>query len=236
VSVGDCTPLEDTTRMAEKKESTIKRLISSGTVSSEETIRAYRTVPRELFLPDHLVRDAYVDSPLPIGEGQTISAIHMCLIYLELFQLAEGLKVLEVGAGSGYHAALVAEVVSPTGSPPSGHVFTIERKPTLVKFAQKNLERARYADRVTVILGDGTLGYPEEAPFDRIMVAAAAPYTPPTLLEQLKPEGLMLIPVGRHHFWQELLLVSKDKKGKVKKRKQMSVAFVPLIGKEGWNK
>ncbi|MFW9986285.1 MAG: protein-L-isoaspartate(D-aspartate) O-methyltransferase [Candidatus Odinarchaeota archaeon] len=232
--MGDCTPSDDLNRLTEMKESTLQRLIASGTVSLEETKRAYRAVPRELFLPNHLIRDAYVDTPLPIGEGQTISAIHMCLIYLELLQLEEGLKVLEIGAGSGYHAALVAEVVSPTGKPLSGHVITIERKSALVNFAQKNLKNAGYSDRVTVIEADGTLGYPDEAPYDRIMVAAAAPHTPQPLIDQLKVEGLLLIPVGRHHFWQDLLLISKDKQGNIKEKKEMSVAFVPLIGKEGW--
>lgn len=187
-------------------------------------------------MPEYLVRDAYVDTPLPIGEGQTISAIHMCLIYLELLQLKEGLNVLEVGAGSGYHAALVAEIVSPSGKKPSGHVYTIERKTALVEFAEQNLKKAGYSDRVSVILGDGTLGYPEKAPFDRIMVAAAAPKTPPSLVDQLNKEGILLIPVGRHRFWQDLVLLEKDKKGNVKERKTMSVAFVPLIGEEGWPK
>jgi len=228
-------PSDNAKSDAGRKEGTLKRLIASRTVKKEETMRAYRTVPRELFLPNHLAHEAYVDTPLPIGEGQTISAIHMCLIYLDLLDLKEGQKVLEVGGGSGYHAALVAEVVSPTGKPPSGHVFTIERKPALVEFAKTNLERSGYNNRVTVIEGDGTLGLPTEAPFDRIMVAAAAPRIPPPLIDQLKPDGILLIPVGRHQFWQELTLVSKDNKGNVKERQQMSVAFVPLIGQEGWS-
>jgi protein-L-isoaspartate(D-aspartate) O-methyltransferase len=227
--------LDETDQRANRKEATLQRLIKSKTVTKEETIRAYRAVPRELFLPENLVRDAYVDTPLPIGEGQTISAIHMCLIYLEYLELKEGLTVLEVGGGSGYHAALVAEVVSPTGAPKTGHVFTVERKPALVEFAKKNLQHAGYADRVTVILSDGTMGYPEAAPFDRIMVAAAAPNVPAPLIDQLKPDGLLLIPVGKHQFWQELLLVSKDKSEKVTKKRLMSVAFVPLIGEEGWS-
>ena len=233
--MSDFTSSENVKPDGGRKEATLKRLVASRTVKKEETIRAYRRVPRELFLPDHLVHDAYVDTPLPIGEGQTISAIHMCLIYLELLDLKEGMKVLEVGGGSGYHAALVAEVVSPSDQPLSGHVFTIERKPSLVEFANANLERAGYSNRVTVIAGDGTMGLPDEAPFDRIMVAAAAPRVPEPLVEQLKPEGMMLIPVGRHHFWQELTIVSKNTKGEVKESRQMSVAFVPLIGKEGWS-
>jgi protein-L-isoaspartate(D-aspartate) O-methyltransferase len=159
----------------------------------------------------------------------------MCLIYLELLDLKEGLKVLEIGGGSGYHAALVAEVVSPSEKSPSGHVYTIERKPSLVEFAKENLEKAGYSDRVTVIEADGTLGWPTEAPFDRIMVAAAAPHVPQPLIDQLKPGGKLLLPVGKHHFWQELTLVSKSEKGKIQTRREMSVAFVPLIGKEGWS-
>lgn len=220
-------------RLEEQKEATLKRLIASGTASQADTIRAYRMVPREEFVRQHLRQDAYIDTPLPIGEGQTISAIHMCLIYLELLNLKEGLKVLEVGGGSGYHAALVAEVVAPTGKTSSGHVYTIERRPALVEFAQRNLERAGYSDRVTVILSDGTLGYPQKAPYDRIMVAAAAPKTPQPLIDQLAEGGSMLIPVGRNHFWQELLLIEK-KRGKIHSKKTMAVAFVPLVGKEGW--
>lgn len=222
-------------KLEKEKEATLKRLISSATVSDKETIRAYYAVPREEFVPDHLRRDAYIDTPLPIGKGQTISAIHMCLIYLELLNLKEGLKVLEVGGGSGYHAALCAEIVSPTGKTTTGHVYTVERLPKLVEFAKSNLKKAGYDDRVTVLLGDGTLGYPPKAPFNRIMVAAASPKTPQSLIDQLAEGGSMLIPVGRNHYWQDLVLVEKKSKGKVETRKLMAVAFVPLIGEEGWN-
>ena len=229
--------MESDERLAERKERTLRSLIASGTISEKDAniIRAYRAVPRELFVPPHLRRDAYADTPLPIGENQTISAIHMCLIYLKYLHLEEGMKVLEVGAGSGYHAALCAEMVSPTGKPPSGHVFTVERLPRLVEFARRNLEAAGYDGRVTVIEGDGTLGYPPEAPYDRVMVTAAAPKPPPSLVEQLVEGGLMLIPVGRTYYWQDLHLIEKDKKGRVHTKKLMAVAFVPLIGKEGWS-
>lgn len=216
------------------KEATLRHLVASGTVSDPEAIRAYRAVPREDFLPEHLRDDAYVDTPLPIGESQTISAIHMCLIYLEFLELKKGLSVLEVGAGSGYHAALCAEVVSPSGEPPSGHIYTIERHPPLVDFAKRNLKKAGYGDRVTVILGDGTLGYPLKAPFDRIMVTASAPKPPQSLIDQLTEGGCMLIPVGRHQYWQELVSIKKSRGGKVKSQNLMAVAFVPLIGQEGW--
>jgi len=231
----DITPTKLSSKLEREKEATLKYLLASKTVSDKETIRAYNTVPREEFVLDHLRRDAYIDTPLPIGEGQTISAIHMCLIYLELLNLKEGLKVLEVGGGSGYHAALCAEIVSPTGMPLTGHVYTIERIPKLVEFAKHNLERAGYSDRVTVILGDGTLGYPPKAPFDRIMVAAASPKTPQSLIDQMVEGGSMLIPIGHNHYWQDLILVEKKSKSKVETRKLMAVAFVPLIGEEGWN-
>ncbi len=221
--------------LATEKEATLKRLLANGYVSSPEVMRAYRVVPRELFIPERLRNKAYVDHPLPIGERQTISAIHMCLIYLEHLQLEKGLKVLEVGAGSGYHAALCAEIVSPTGEPLSGHVYTIERKAKLVDFARNNLDASGYSDRVTVILADGTLGYPPEAPYDRIMVAAAGPKTPPALINQLADGGRLLIPVGRRTYYQQLRLVEKDQEGKTHSKGLMGVAFVPLIGKEGWS-
>ena len=217
-----------------QKEATLKRLIANGYVSNPEVIRAYRMVPRERFIPQRLQNKAYIDHPLPIGEKQTISAIHMCLIYLEYLQLEKGLKVLEVGAGSGYHAALCAEIVSPTGEPPSGHVYTIERKTKLVEFAKENLDAAGYSDRVTVILADGTLGYLPGAPYDRVMVAAAGPKTPPALTEQLAEGGRLLIPVGRRTYYQQLRLVEKDQEGKIHTKGLMGVAFVPLIGEEGF--
>jgi len=225
---------ERSTKLAAMKEATLSHLVASGTVSDPEAIRAYRAVRREDFLPDYLRDDAYVDTPLPIGEGQTISAIHMCLIYLELLELKKGLNVLEVGAGSGYHAALCAEVVSPSGEPPSGHIYTVERHRPLVDFAMRNLKKAGYSDRVTVVLGDGTLGYPPKAPFDRIMVTASAPKPPQPLIDQLTEGGCMLIPVGRHQYWQELVSIKKSRGGKVKSQSLMAVAFVPLIGQEGW--
>lgn len=219
---------------AKQKEDTLRRLIANGYVSSPEVMRAYRTVPRELFIPQSLRDKAYADHPLPIGERQTISAIHMCLIYLEYLKLEKGLKVLEIGAGSGYHAALCAEIVSPTGEPQSGHVYTIERKPKLVEFAKENLDSAGYSDRVTVVLADGTLGFSDGAPYDRIMVAAAGPKTPPALIEQLAKGGLLIIPVGRRNYYQRLKLIEKDQEGKTHTQELMGVAFVPLIGEEGW--
>jgi protein-L-isoaspartate(D-aspartate) O-methyltransferase len=211
----------------------VRRLRNSGYMQSDEMERAFRTVPREEFVHPDTRRHAYRDSPLPIGLGQTISAPHMCVIMCEALQLSPGLKVLEVGAGSGYHAALCAEIVAPKSTQTPGHVYTIEIVEGLIDFARGNLERSGYADRVTLIHADGGVGLPEHAPFDRILVAAAAPDVPDPLIDQLSSGGIMLIPVGGRGFFQELMKVEKDKNGNVVKKRWGGVAFVPLTGKYG---
>ncbi len=154
---------------------------------------------------------------------------HMVAIMNEALELEPGLVVLEVGAGSGYHAATIAEQIGP-----QGHVYTIEQVTDLVDFARKNLERAGYSDRVTLVHGDGSLGYHDRAPYDRILVTAAAPRIPEPLLEQLRPNGILLVPVGGRLFPQELVKVENDPDGHVKKTSLGGVAFVPLIGKQGF--
>ncbi|MHA1605123.1 MAG: methyltransferase domain-containing protein [Candidatus Freyarchaeota archaeon] len=152
----------------------------------------------------------------------------------DVLELEEGMKVLEVGTGSGYHAALCAEIVAPTGSKSKGHIYTIERIPELVDFALENLERAGYLDRVTVITGDGSVGYPEMAPYDAILVTAAAPKVPVPLVEQLTVGGRLALPIGTLFMYQELIVIEKLEDGKTKKHRFGSVAFVPLIGRFGF--
>jgi len=203
-------------------------------LTKQEVINAMLTVPRHLFVPKNAESSAYIDSPLCIGSGQTISAPHMNAMMCEYLELKEGDKVLEVGTGSGYHAALCAELVAPKGSTNPGHVYTIERHKDLVKKAKINLKETGYGNRVTVILGDGTLGYPEEAPYDKILVTAASPKKiPPPLREQLKDGGILCIPAGSKSFSQDLYIVKKRGEDFDSKR-ITGVRFVPLIGKYGF--
>ena len=193
---------------------------------SDKVAEAMLKVPRHLFVPPEYRREAYNDYPLPIGYDQTISAPHMVAIMCELLELDEGMKVLEIGTGSGYHAAVVAEIVGKKGK-----VITVERIPELAKRAEEVLRSLGY-DNVIVIVGDGSEGYKEEAPYDRIYVTATAPDIPPPLVEQLKEGGKMVIPVG--NFNQYLYLIEKKRGGKIEKRNMGPVRFVPLIGKFGF--
>jgi len=154
----------------------------------------------------------------------------MVAIMDEALELRQGMKVLEVGAGSGYHAATIAEIVGD-----KGHVFTVEYVDKLVAIARNNLSRAGYANHVTIVQGDGSLGYAERAPYDRILVTAAAPKIPPPLLEQLTSDGILVMPVGGRMFPQELVRVRKKSDGAAERDSLGGVAFVPLVGKFGFN-
>ncbi len=193
---------------------------------SDKVANAMLRVPRHLFVPPPYDREAYLDTPLPIGSGQTISAPHMVAIMCDLLDLKEGEKVLEVGGGSGYHAAVVAEIVGKKGK-----VVAIERLPELAERAKKVLRYLGY-DNVIVVIGDGSKGYPEEAPYDKIYVTASAPDIPKPLLDQLKPGGKMVIPIGKYD--QYLYVVEKNEKGSVHKRIWGAVRFVLLIGEYGF--
>jgi len=159
----------------------------------------------------------------------------MVSIMDEALELEVGHRVLEIGAGSGWHASTIAEIVAATNTPKQnwGHVYTVEIVPELIEFARKNIEKAGYGDRITVICGDGSLGYPEKAPYDRILVTAAAPDVPKPLIEQLKTGGILVIPVGGIYLYQTLVRVRK-KDGKFTQENLGGVAFVPLVGKHGY--
>lgn len=227
--------VKDNDRWFKMRKMLVDELRLEGYIRSEKVYKAMLRVPRELFVPPDYRDLAYDDRPLPIGHGQTISAPSIVAFMTELLDLDVGMKVLEVGTGSGYQAAVLAEVVAPSDVERQywGHVYSIERIEALADLARRNLEKAGYSDRVTVIVGDGSKGYSEEAPYDRIMVTAAAPKIPEPLINQLKPGGRLVIPVGG--VWdQTLYLVEKTIDGRVEKKPTLPVLFVPLIGDYAW--
>jgi len=204
----------------------VERLKRYGYIRSKEVEDAMLSIRREDFVPPSVRRYAYDDTPLEIGFGQTISAPHMVAMMCEELELKKGLKILEIGAGSGYHAAVISKIIGEEGK-----VYSIERIAELAEFARKNLEKAGIKN-VEVIEGDGSLGLPEYAPYDRILVTCSAPDIPEPLIEQLKEGGIILIPVGRTFS----VLIKGIKKGKRLERKEIcGCAFVPLIGKYGFS-
>ena len=214
------------------KERLIDHYRRRGYVKDEMAFRAFMQVPREKFVPKRLASSAYVDHPLPLmNTGQTISAPHMTIMILDYLELVPGQKILEIGAGSGYQAALIAAVVAADDA--EGHVYSIEIVSQLIEFARENLIKAGFDQVVTIIEGDGTLGYEEKAPYDRIILTAAGPTVPPPLIKQLKIDGTLVMPLGRPGLWQQMTRFRKVSETKLIEEKLSSVAFVPLRGKFG---
>ena len=194
-------------------------------IRNERVLKAMETVPRHEFVPPASRHRAYADEPEPIGASQTISQPYMVAAMAEALNLEENDRVLEIGAGSGYAAAVMALLAE--------RIYAIEIEPALVNSARDNLARTGFGERVSVIGGDGTLGYPQAAPFQAISVAAAAPDVPPALLEQLDEEGgRLVIPVGSVND-QELRLIRKIG-GALERKLITGCRFVPLRGKQGW--
>jgi protein-L-isoaspartate(D-aspartate) O-methyltransferase len=208
-----------------------KRLVDSlkrrGYITKAEVISAMLKVPRHLFVPKEIESHAYIDCPQPIGSGQTISAPHMVGIMAEKLDLKPGQKVLEVGGGSGYHAAVVAQIVGTTG-----HVYSIEYVPELARWGEENIRKCKLSDIVTIVNGDGSLGLSEHAPYDRIYVTCASPDVPAPLIEQLADKGKLLIPSGGRHY-QTLIFLQK-KGNKIVQKDFGGCVFVPLRGKYGF--
>jgi len=219
----------------EKRRRMVEQLVAEGVVKTKRVKEAMLRVPRHEFVwPDQL-EYAYADTPLPLGNTlQTISAPHMVAIMNELLEVQVGNRILEVGTGSGYHAATLAVLTCPSLDSPTPLVYTAEINSRLVKFAEANFIRLGFNRVIKVIEGDGSKGYPEASPYDRILVTAAAPRIPPPLIEQLKPGGRMVIPVQSRFFEQDLVLVEKDVDGRVRKIDEGPVVFVPLRGDYGF--
>ncbi|MCK4491917.1 MAG: protein-L-isoaspartate(D-aspartate) O-methyltransferase [Candidatus Altiarchaeales archaeon] len=208
-----------------ERELLVRRLIRHKYLSKLEVIEAMDAVPRHCFVPEFEESGAYLDNPMPIGHGQTISAPHMVAIMTEAIDVKPHHKVLEIGAGSGYQAAILAEIVD------KGKIITVERIPEIAAKAAGDLKRLGYGN-VKMVVADGTMGYEKDAPYDRIIVTAGAPRIPESLLAQLKDPGKLLIPVGGRGL-QELKLVEK-KDGKFSTKSLGGCVFVPLIGEDGW--
>jgi protein-L-isoaspartate(D-aspartate) O-methyltransferase len=208
----------------QERERLVTNLCIEGYIKTERVKQAFLTVPREAFIPDSLKNYAYVDTPLDIEQGQTISAPHMVAIMCESLDIKDDQKILEIGTGSGYHAAIVASIVGETG-----HVYTIERFESLAKKAKENLTQIRCTN-VIVEVGDGSCGLPFYQPYDCIYVTCAAPYIPQPLIDQLQDLGKLLVPIGDKFC--ELILLEKQK-GKSVVHHLGGCVFVPLVGKYG---
>lgn len=197
----------------------VDRLRRRGRIERETTDRAMKAVDRAAFVPKAQREQAYRDSPLPIGDGQTISAPHMVAWMLDLLALSPGERVLEIGTGCGYHAAVTAEVVG------ADHVFTVEVSETLAERARERLHRLGYGD-ISIRIGDGHEGWPEKAPFDAIYLTCATESIPPALFEQVRPGGRILAPVGSIH--QELVKVEVTATGERQRTTHGGVRFVRM--------
>lgn len=213
----------DTYPRADERSRMVERQIRSRGITNPRVIMAMRKIPRHLFIPSPYDRSAYDDAPLPIGNGQTISQPYIVALMTELLGPRPGDRVLEIGAGSGYQAAILSMLVQ--------HVTTIERIPAVADLARANLAELGF-NNVSVIVGDGTQGYPDGAPYDGIMITAATPEIPQPVIDQLADGGRLVAPVGGREI-QELITLAR--KGDTMDRSSHGgVRFVPLIGEFGW--
>ena len=212
--------LSDESRYQIMREKMVSSQIERRGVKDPRVLRALRRVPRHTFVPKHLAEQAYDDNALPIGQEQTISQPLVVAIMTESLGLKPTDKLLEIGTGSGYQAAVLAELVD--------HIYTIEIVETLARQAKNRLRKIGY-ENITLRTGDGYGGWPDKSPFDAIMVTAAPHHIPQALVAQLKIGGKMVIPVG--DFNQQLLLITKQADGSVKEKRIIPVRFVPMTGK-----
>jgi protein-L-isoaspartate(D-aspartate) O-methyltransferase len=213
------------TRKEEAREIMFREDLIGRGIKDAAVLRAMREVPREAFVPPELAAHAYADHPLPIEEEQTISQPYIVAYMTEALELTPGDRVLEIGTGSGYAAAVLSRIVTT--------VYSVERLGTLADKARKRLTALGYSN-IVVQEGDGTLGWPEHAPYDAIVVTAGAPKLPEALLEQLATGGRMVIPIGPTSFLQMLIRVRRQGENDYHNEELCPVRFVPLIGAAGW--
>jgi protein-L-isoaspartate(D-aspartate) O-methyltransferase len=214
------------TNFAAEREAMVERQIASRGISEPTILEAFRAVPREEFLSKDYADLAYGDHPLPIEAGQTISQPYIVALMIQAAEMKAGDNVLEVGAGSGYAAAVMSRI--------AGQVTAIERQTDLVKVAQERMQRLGF-DNVRIVEGDGTRGWEAEGPYDAILAAASGSHVPPAWVKQLADGGRIVMPVGEPNWVQKLIKVTKGPAGKLITEDLGGVRFVPLIGEEGWN-
>src|SRR5690554_6945978 len=224
--MGDRSMTENNPDFNVLRRSMVHHQIARRGVRDKRVLEVMAKVPREVFVPEHLINEAYEDHPLPIGHGQTISQPYIVALMAEALALQGRERVLDIGTGSGYAAAVLASMAL--------EVFSIERIPELVQQARLNLDRAGFS-QVYLRCGDGTLGWPEAAPFDGICVAAGAPIVPESLKQQLAIGGRMVIPVGPEQSSQQLVVVTRRSEHDYQREDFGDVRFVPLVGEEGWS-
>ena len=213
------------TNYAAEREAMVERQLRRRGISEQDILDAFIAVPREQFISDDYAHLAYGDHPLPIEANQTISQPYIVALMIQAAAIKPGDKVLEVGAGSGYAAAVISRI--------AGKVIGIERQHDLVDVATERLRRLGY-DNVEIVEGDGTKGCRDQAPFDAILAAASGSHVPVPLVEQLAPNGRIVMPVGEPGWVQELVKVTKQEDGILRQENLGEVRFVPLIGEEGW--
>ena len=213
------------TNFAAEREAMVERQLRRRGITEPDILDAFREVPREQFIGREYTHLAYGDHPLPIEAGQTISQPYIVALMIQAAAIGPGDTVLEVGSGSGYAAAVVSRI--------AGRVIGIERQHELVEVARERLRRLGY-DNVEIVEGDGTTGWPNEAPFEAILAAASGSHVPEALIAQLAPDGCLVMPIGAPGWVQELVKVTKQEDGLLKQENLGGVRFVPLIGEEGW--
>ncbi|HEY6663378.1 MAG TPA: protein-L-isoaspartate(D-aspartate) O-methyltransferase [Sphingomicrobium sp.] len=214
------------TDYAAEREAMVERQLRRRGISEQHILDAFLEVPREAFVGDAHAHLAYGDHPLPIEANQTISQPYIVALMIQAAAIGPDDLVLEVGAGSGYAAAVIGRIAA--------RVIGIERQHELVGIAQERLRRLGY-DNIEIVEGDGTRGWPDSAPYDAILAAASGSHVPRPLIEQLAPNGRIVMPVGGPASAQELIKVTKQEDGILKQENLGGVRFVPLIGEEGWN-
>lgn len=215
---------QDKKDFAAEREKMVEAQIARRGITSPRVLEAFRSVPRHQFVPRGRQDHAYEDRPLPIGEDQTISQPYIVAYMTEKLALRNKDKVLEIGTGSGYQAAILAEL--------AGEVYTVERHRSLAESTAEKLKRMGY-ENIQVFLRDGTLGLPEHSPYDAIIVTASAPEIPQALLDQLAEGGRLIMPIGGRRG--QVLKLSTKKEGEISTEMLSPVAFVPLIGDQGWD-